>query len=385
MPRDHRLRVVIVVWRLGLTGGVQNVVRNVLGGLDLQRFDVHVLTVRPALAEDRLGDFPGVSFHSLEVPASATLTGLGKVALAARLSYALARLRPDVVHVQSGTSAYSALGSTGRGRLRILDVHDAPGSGRHGRLSDRLEGLLCRRGGHLALAHSTSVRDDLRRLYQLPDIALRTVPLGVGDAHFAPPALDGAAWRTGLGLPRDAVLVTYVARLVVTKNVPLFLDVVADVIAASPGLPVHGVVVAEGPERDALQAQIDQLGLTGRLHLVGSRTGPALIDAFHAADVVLSTSDYEGFGLSVVEAMAAAKPVVATAVGGVTDTVADGVTGLLRARGDRGGLVDAVLELVRDPALRQQMGAAGRARAQERFTVQHMVDGYVALYDEARR
>ena len=385
-PLGARPLVLIIVWRLSVGGGVQTVLRSVLAGLSQDRYDTHVLVVRPPLEEDRLTDFPHATFHTLGLPRSSRVGLLTKVRLSLRMSLWVCRLRPNVVHLQSGTSMYAALGTVlTRTRVKLLDVHDAPRSGRHGRASDWLEGQLIRRGRHIAVAHSTSVQADLRTHYGLVDEQMRLVPLGVGTGHFAGAVVGAQEWRLGAGLPSEALVVVYLAQLRPTKNVPLFLEVMADVIAADPDSPIHGVVISGGSDRDRLTALADDLGLAGRAHLITARTEIDLVDAYRAADVFLSTSDYEGFGLAIVEAMAAGVPVVSTAVGGVTDTVEDEVTGFLRPRGDRAGLAEAVTRLLRDPELRQRMGAAGRARAESRFTAAHMVQGYLDVYGEARR
>ncbi len=377
-----RLRVVHFVWRLSTTGGIPNVVRNLLRGLDEDDFETHVVSARPALPEDRLGDFPHVGFHHLDVVGA--LRPADRLRLAAKLARLVPALRPDVVHVHSGTATYAALGTMGSSaRLRLLDVHDAPGSARHGPVSDAAEGLLCRRARHLAVAHSSSVSDDLRRLYRLSERAVALVPLGVDASQYQPPEVSPAGWRHAHGIPAAAVLVGYVARLVPSKNVDLFIDVVAEA-GRRTSAPIHGVVIAGGSERDRLSARLQHEGLADRILLLGPWTGNQLLEAYAALDVFLSTSDYEGFGLGVVEAMAAGKPVIATAVGGVTDLVEDGVTGLLAERRDREALVIALRRLLDDPELAPVMGAAGRARALERFTVSRMVRGYAELYERAR-
>ena len=368
------------LWRLSVTGGVQNVVRNLLTGLDQDRFELHCVTARPWLAEDRLADIPGVQFHHLDV--AGPRTAASRARLAVRAARVLPSLTPDVVHLHSGTAAYAVAGvARSSARLRVLDVHDAPGSGRHGPLSDALEGWLCRRG-HVAVAHSTSVRRELENRYALAEQAIRLIPLGVADAHFGPTAMSASAWKQALGVDPTTTLIGYVARVVPTKNVDLFVDVVCDAARRHAG-PVHGVVVGGGSEIERLQARLDAEGLSSLVTLVGPRTGQELVDAYGALDLFLSTSDYEGFGLGVVEAMAAGKPVVATAVGGVADLVNDKTTGRLVGRGDRQALTRAVCDLLSDPSGARAAGAAGRERAQALFAVPQMVAGYAALYEEA--
>jgi len=102
-----------------------------------------------------------------------------------------------------------------------------------------------------------------------------------------------------------------------------------------------------------------------------------------ASDVFLSTSRYEGFGMAILEAMAAGIPVVATDVGAVSELVEDGVTGWLAAPDDRQSLAILVSRLLEDPNTRTRLGLAGRRAAADRFSLARMVTGYADLY--ARR
>ena len=104
-----------------------------------------------------------------------------------------------------------------------------------------------------------------------------------------------------------------------------------------------------------------------------------------AADLFLLTSLSEGISVTLLEAMAAALPIVATDVGGNSEVVVHGQTGLLAPRGDADGLAQAIVTLLRDPAERQAMGQAGRRRLLEQFTQQQMHDRYAQFYDQMLR
>ena len=122
----------------------------------------------------------------------------------------------------------------------------------------------------------------------------------------------------------------------------------------------------------------NSLGVEADVQYLGERID--LPDVLRGADLFLLPSETESFGLAALEAMACGVPVVASAVGGVPEVVADGETGLLRPAGDVAGMADAVLRLLTDGALRARYGAAARARAQTRFRPEPAVDRYLAVY-----
>ena len=120
------------------------------------------------------------------------------------------------------------------------------------------------------------------------------------------------------------------------------------------------------------------LGLADRVRFLGWR--PDVADVLQAADVVTLPSRAEGLPLAVLEAMACARPVVATPVGGVPDAVVDEVTGLLIPPDDRHRLAAAILRLLRDRDTAGRMGAAGRRRVEESFSLEGFASGVEAVY-----
>ena len=146
------------------------------------------------------------------------------------------------------------------------------------------------------------------------------------------------------------------------------------------GLPHCRLIIAgEGPQREALERQIVQLGMVETVRLLGNRADVAELLA--ECDVFVLSSIAEGMPVTLMEAMAAGLPVVATNVGGIAAVVEDGVTGTLVPAGDPHAMAAALSAYVADETLRQRHGDAGRARVAERFSLSAMVAGYVALYD----
>lgn len=144
-------------------------------------------------------------------------------------------------------------------------------------------------------------------------------------------------------------------------------------------------IVGEGTCRKDLETQIARLGLADRVCLLGDRKDVPEILA--ECDVFALSSVAEGIPLTLLEAMAAGLPIVATRVGGVGEVVADGVTGTLVEPGKPGVLARALRSYVEDASRRGQHGDAGRQRVEQRFSLSAMLAGYTSLYDEvlARR
>ena len=140
------------------------------------------------------------------------------------------------------------------------------------------------------------------------------------------------------------------------------------------------MIAGEGPERSALEAQARTLGLADRVVLLGYRDD--VCDLLASCDLFVLPSLFEGLPLSVLEAMAAGKPVVATAIGGTDEAVVHGETGLLVPPADAASLAKAIRTALSDPRLSQRLGAAGRARVYQEFSAQTMVRHITEIYDE---
>ena len=166
------------------------------------------------------------------------------------------------------------------------------------------------------------------------------------------------------------------ARLVAVKRVDRFLQV-AQLLADRPR--ARFVVVGDGDLRDRLAASDQARSLGERLIWAGFRRDMA--DVFFASDVVMLTSDHEGTPVSLIEAQAAAVPVVGTDVGGTRSAVRDGETGVLAAAHDVRGLAEAVAAILDDRELAARMAAAGRRHALSRYTVERLVEDHDRLYD----
>ncbi len=203
--------------------------------------------------------------------------------------------------------------------------------------------------------------------------AVRVIPNGAE----IPEETGGGGSRRELGLPEDAFVIGCVANLKAVKAQSVLLDAFRRIADVHPG--AYLVLLGEGPDKAALEAQRSRLGLDGRVLLLDSSVEAGAV--YRSLDLYVHPSSAEGFPNAVLEAMAHGLPVVATAVGGVPELVEDAATGLLVPAGDRTRLAEAVLELAGSPLRRGDMGRRGRSRAQERFSVDAMVRAHASLYE----
>jgi glycosyltransferase involved in cell wall biosynthesis len=138
-------------------------------------------------------------------------------------------------------------------------------------------------------------------------------------------------------------------------------------------------LIGDGPELADRRKQADQLGLSGRVHFHGYLSDPAPM--LRRAHIFVLSSLSEAFPRSVLEAMRAGLPVVASDVGGVAESVTHGVSGLLLPARNPSALAEALANLLDDPALRGAMGRSARAVYENRFRLECMVDSTAAIYD----
>ena len=141
---------------------------------------------------------------------------------------------------------------------------------------------------------------------------------------------------------------------------------------------LHLLLVGRGPCDEALAAAARELGIADRVHFAGYQ--PAVPNPHQYLDISVLCSLHEGFPNAIIEAMAAARPVVATNVGGIPDAVAHGETGLLVEPSDPAALAAAIGRLVEDPGLRARLGEAGRERARADYRADAVLDALTALY-----
>lgn len=218
------------------------------------------------------------------------------------------------------------------------------------------------------VGQSRNTNDNLARYYA-PDLEPELIPLGI------PRPPDPVQGRQALGLkPEELVLVT-VGRLVSRKRVDQLVRMVSDL--RDPRLRL--VVIGSGPDRPSLEKRAAALGVAAQITFAGFVTDQQKVDLLAAADLYVSTSQHEGFGLVFLEAMAQGLPIVCYDNGGQTDYLVDGVNGAVRSLNDTDGFTAAVAALVADQPLRKSISARNRADV-EQFFIENCAALYEALF-----
>lgn len=339
-------------------GGVHTVTEFLTRGLMERGHEVSVLCRPGSILEARMRDV---------APVVPVLRGMDlHPATLWRVRAALRRLRPDVLltltkkDVRLSAPVARALGVPVV--VRHANDQGLP-RGPYGRL---LYGAVP--AVHVTNADATR-RTILASAPWLPPERVRVIYNGVELARF-----DGVA-PADLGLPAGAVAIGYVGSFEPRKGLPDLADAWPAVAAAVPH--AHLVLVGKGTHDELLRAR---LGHDPRVHFLGHRADVGAV--MRALDLLVLPSYVEGAPNVVLEAMAAGRAVVATAVSGTPELVDEGVTGRLVPAGDAAALAAALTEVAGDAGRRAAMGHAGRARVEAQFTIAGMLDRYEALLHE---
>jgi glycosyltransferase involved in cell wall biosynthesis len=279
-----------------------------------------------------------------------------------RLRTQIARAQPDVFHANLRTTTdaqYALAAALTIPGVRVVAVEQLPFPA-WSRLSKWLKRQTSKRlSAHVAVG---------RRAARQVEEAVGLPPGRVLTIHNGVPDLGPAPMRA----PDGAVVIGTLARFDWIKGLDVLLE-------AAAGLPeVELLLVGEGSQRDDLARQATDLGVAGRVKFLPWAEGAR--ERLADMDVFVLPSRNEGFPLSIVEAMLASRPVVATDVGSVREAVLDGETGFVVPVDDVGALRDALDRLVQDPEARTRMGAAGREFALRYFTAEAMGRAFEELY-----
>ena len=289
-----------------------------------------------------------------------------------RLSRAIKQLRPDVVHAHDPHAvAMAALAlsmSTQPKRAPLVASR---------RVDFRLKGNALSRWKYDQVDLFICASEAIRRILVADGVAEgKTVTVHEGIDLGRAAAAAAAPLHDELWLPHGSPIVGNVAALAPHKGQRHLIDAAALVLRQVPD--ARFVIAGEGELRPTLEHQIKHLGLEKHVFLAGFRTD---ILAIHKAfDLFVMSSVTEGLGTSLLDAMACAKPIVATTAGGIPEVVADGQTGLLVPPRDHHAMAAAIVRLLQDAALRKQMGDAGLALAQAKFSAERMVEETLGAY-----
>ena len=236
------------------------------------------------------------------------------------------------------------------------------------------------------IAECQQDREDLLTLYNADAAKIRIVPCGFDSSELWP--IEKGAARRELGLPADARIVLQLGRLVPRKGIDTVVQAQArlrrkhklDSLLVVVGGETDEPCPRANPEIGRLRELAHAEGVTDQVLFTGRRARAVLRYYYSAADVFVTTPWYEPFGITPVEAMACATPVIGAAVGGIKSTVRDARTGFLVPPRDPEAVADRLAALYRQPEVSRRFGAAGRDRVLRYFTWSHVADRMEAVY-----
>jgi glycosyltransferase involved in cell wall biosynthesis len=339
------------------------------------------------------GDPPQVALHEtavtrgLESHVIATRWGMSPMVIP-RLLALIRHIRPDIVHTHDVKAEFAAVVASRLSATPLIGSF-------YGRLAmhslllkgaDLMRFPVFRRFDRV-LANSEAQSAELRE-FRVPAERIEVVPSFV-DTQALRPASDAeaAGARARLGVPPAAPVLATVGKLVINKGHRDMLQALATVRATHPDViylvPGEGENPwrGEGGLRGELESLARTLGVADNVRFLGYY--PDIPTVLHASDILVSPSLREGMQVALLEGMACGLPIVATAIGGTPDAVADGESGLLVSPSSPPALAAAVLELLGDRRRLRDMGEAGRRRAETRFDTRVVAEKVLRICDAA--
>lgn len=363
--KDHRLHICHVVLSLQ-PGGLENGVVNVINGLPAADFRSSVICLQEAGAFAKR-----IRSSDVEVIAMGLKPG-NDLLMPLRVARKLRSLSPDIVHTRNIEAFFYGAVAAKLARVPRL-VHSEHGrTFPESRLRASVQRLLLK-GTDYAFAVSRKLRADIEAHIGVPTGVFDVVYNGVDLKRFA--RQEDASSPTG-----DVVDIVSVGRLVAVKNYDLLLQALALI---PPDLKWRYLCVGDGPERGVLQELSARLQLGDRITFLGHREDVDSI--LRGADVFVLPSISEGMSNTLLEAMAAGVAAIASDVGGNSEIISDGSTGLLFPSGDTRKLASVLTSLVGDRAFRQSLARAGRLHVESEFDISSMIQRYASAYRRLRQ
>ncbi len=372
LPGGRRIRVVEVL-ATGTNGGAQEHLYGLVKRMDPTRYDVSVVALSAGSAVRKM-QREGIAVLVIDELDDAIAVG----ALAAHL----AEVRADVVHAHMyraetvAARAVIALGGAGQRRPYLVATAH---SSRVRSDEDQAALLdLTPQFGHLIAVSKAS---EAKLIHEGRDIVPISLIYNGVDLQRYDHQDPCCTLAEEYGMEAGSQIVGVVARLEPEKGHPTLFEAWPGVLRAVPD--AYLLIVGEGSRRDALEAQARGLRIAHRVVFTGRRDDVPAVTA--ALDVAVLPSYREAQGLTILEAMALSRPVVASDVGGIPEMVEDGVTGLLVPPHDAEALTAAIVRLLTDHPYADILGRAGHDMVHDRFCIELMVGAVQSIYDEGAR
>lgn len=362
---NRRVSVVQVVYSLGI-GGSEILGRDIAIRLKNKGYSSSVCALEHGGPLERDLRSNGIRYHIVDKRPGRGLSAMWRL-------YGLFReIAPDIVHTHH---LYELVHSFPGARLagaKIVHTEHEYFSLSNPKAKLLLKGLstFCER----VTTVGENVTEFLNNEVGIPRRKLMTIPNGIDRKRFNPEIVPGKRF-----FPEDAQTIGIIARLEKAKDHCTLLHAFQKVLGECPNARL--LIVGEGSEKVALQGECTRLGLQKEVGFIGlQRDIPQILAAI---DIFVLSSIEEGLPISILEAMAMRKPVVATAVGNIPEVIKHNQTGLLVAPKDKDGMASAILKLLRDREFGFSMGANACRLIRERYDLDETFARYAALYESA--
>ncbi len=376
MDKD-RARIVYLIDTLGM-GGAERMLVNLLEHMDAARFDVRVCVIAV-----REGNPMAAEVERLRIPVDLVpIPRLRRIDRFPALVHYLRQHQTQLLHTQlefSDTLGNIAARLVGIPSVSTQHTLDAPPRGSRSYWRHQLMWWSLRNFCDRVITVSNVARQHLLAVGRLPSEKVITLYNGIELSRFqeVDPEVR-AVLRSSLGLPADAPVLGTIAVLRPPKGIQHMVRAMPSILAAVPD--AHYLVVGGGPHEGVLKEQARQLGLAERVVFAGMRDDiPALLATL---DVFVLPTEDEALPTVLAEAMAAAKPIVASAVGGVPEMIEEGRNGVLVPPGNAERLAEACIDLLKNPQRGAQMGRTGFHIANERFNIHRQIATLTNLYQQ---
>ena len=369
MHHKERIRVLQVIPKLG-TGGAERLVLDLAKHLDSRQFDVSIVSLYP---------FSGESFEMEAANTGLPIFYLSKrrgldLEIFIQVTKLVKKFQPHVVHNHLYL-LYTLLPACllSRVPVRIHTVHS---------IATREVSGIHRYIHRCAFKHlkvipvsiSSIVLETIRDVYGIYESPV--IYNGIDTDRFMPSEAHRRIWRLKNGIPEDVMVFVNIARFQTPKNHRLLIEAFYYTVQTIPNVML--LLVGDGELRSDISKIVNDKGLQNSVKFLGVRTD--IPDILNATDVFVLSSDWEGLPISIIEAMAAGKPVITTDVGGVSELIINYRNGILVPRGDVQQLTEAMKKLAKDREMADGMGKQGRLMVREKFDVQTMARQYGELY-----
>ena len=387
MESEQRVSVLRVIARLNV-GGPALHVAYLTAGLTPRGYDTTLVAGTIARGEESMAYIAEqAGARVVALPGLSREISPFRDAIAVfRLAKLIRQVRPTILHThtaKAGTVGRVAALVAGSARPPIV-VHTFHGHVLRGYFGPAkstlfrvLERLLAKVTTVL-VAVSPEVRDDLVQLGVAPAEKFAVVRLGIELEQRVASDVPRDEVRRRLGIPPERFVVGWIGRMTGVKQTHDLLAALAELRAG--GVDAGLLVVGDGPDRAGFEQRARELDLVRHCLFLGYQEDVA--PWYAAMDAVALPSGNEGTPVTVIEALAAGKPVVAYEVGGVPDVVREGVDGFLVEPGSTSGMAERLAQLAADRELGRRLGEAGRERVLERYGVGRLLDDVDQLYRE---